>query len=245
MLSGEGIGITGYARAPRIPTSTGPARQQALSEGRRLLDEAATIGASRLIATGGGFDPAASTLGRAWDAFLEGMHSLLRDAASCGVDIAIEPLHPMYAGDRALVFTLARALEACNHLGLRQGLVVDAYHVWWEPWLAAALHAATGRIAEFHISDWRLPTRGPVDRAMIGEGCIDLRALASQVREAGFEGPFELELFSEDDWWRRSPDEVLQTAKRNFADLFRDDGDAGPTQVRSLQRHPNHSGDVG
>lgn len=226
MLAGEGIAVTGYARAPRIPTTTGPERAQALSEARRLLDEAATVGAKHLIATGGGFDPAVSTLERAWDAFLEGMHALLPDAAACGVDIVIEPLHPMYAGDRGLVFTLARAAEACDALGLGRGLVVDAYHVWWEPGLADALAAVQGRIAEFHICDWRLPTRGLTDRAMIGEGCIDLAAMARQVRAAGFDGPFELELFSSQDWWLRSPDELLITAIRNFDALVPKSGDA-------------------
>ncbi|WP_164738254.1 sugar phosphate isomerase/epimerase family protein [Frigidibacter oleivorans] len=226
ILAGEGIAVTGYARAPRIPPTTGPERAQALSEGRRLLDEAATVGARHLIATGGGFDPAVTTLERAWDAFLEGMHALLPDAAACGVEIVIEPLHPMYAGDRGLVFTLARAVEACDVLGLERGLVVDAYHVWWEPGLAEALAAARGRIAEFHICDWRLPTRGPTDRAMIGEGCIDLTGLARRVRAAGFDGPYELELFSSQDWWLRSPDELLTTATRNFAALFAESEDA-------------------
>jgi sugar phosphate isomerase/epimerase len=232
MLAGEGMAVTGYARAPRIPTTTGPERAQALSEGRRLLDEAAAIGARHLIATGGGFDPAVSTLEQAWDAFLEGMRALLPDAAACGVKIVIEPLHPMYAGDRALVFTLARALQACDELGLERGLVVDAYHVWWEPGLAEALRAARGRIAEFHICDWRVPTRGLTDRAMIGEGCIDLAGLARRVREAGFDGPYELELFSSQDWWLRSPDEVLSTATTTFAALFQDGGGAQPMAAR-------------
>lgn len=234
ILSGEGLSVTGYARAPRIPVKTGPERAQALSEGRRLLDEAAMIGAKRLIATGGGFTPSVSTQDQAWDAFLDGISSLLPDAAACGVDIAIEPLHPMYASDRGLVFTIARALQACDYLGLKQGLIVDAYHIWWEPWLMAALHAAHGRIAEFHICDWRSPTRGPADRAMIGEGCLDLTSLAKQVRDAGFDGPYELELFSEQDWWLRSPDELLDTAKKNFAALFTDDGDEHPMATRSF-----------
>jgi sugar phosphate isomerase/epimerase len=231
ILSGEGMTVTGYARAPRIPPSGGPARAQALSEGRRLLDEAATIGARHLIATGGGFDPAAGAFQQALEAFVEGMQALLPEAATCGVEVVIEPLHPMYAGDRGLVFTLARALDLCDALGLRRGLVVDAYHVWWEPGLAQALAVARGRIAEFHICDWRLPTRGPTDRAMIGEGCIDLRGLAGLVRATGFDGPCELELFSSEDWWLRSPDEVLATAITNFAALFQDP-EARPMHAR-------------
>jgi len=226
ILSDNGMTVTGYARAPRIPVKQGPQRAAALSEGLRLIDEAAALGARRLIATGGGFDPTTCSLSQSFDAFLEGVQRLLPYAAACGVDIAIEPLHPMYAGDRGLVLTLQQGLEACDALGLDRGLVVDTYHVWWDPGLATALAAAKGRIAEFHICDWRLPTRGLADRAMIGEGCIDLPGFARNIRNAGYKGPYELELFSADDWWRRSPEELLTTAIRRFATLFHDDAPA-------------------
>ena len=127
--------------------------------------------------------------------------------------LAIEPLHPMYAADRACVNTLAQALDMCDVLGDGIGVAIDVYHVWWEPGLEAQIaRAGKGcRILAYHICDWLVPTSDLLlDRGMMGDGAIDLRAIRAMVERAGYRGHCEVEILSAKNWWTRDPDEVLR-----------------------------------
>jgi sugar phosphate isomerase/epimerase len=126
-----------------------------------------------------------------------------------------EPLHPVYAADRACINTLAQANDLCEALGAGLGVAVDVYHVWWDPALATEIARAgrAGRLLAFHVCDWLMPTKDLLlDRGMMGDGVIDLRGIRRMVEDAGYTGFCEVEIFSRDDWWKRPPEEVLATA---------------------------------
>jgi sugar phosphate isomerase/epimerase len=132
--------------------------------------------------------------------------------------LAIEPLHPMYAADRACVNTMEHANDLCDDLGAGLGIAVDAYHVWWDPHLEREIVRAAGsspsRLLAYHISDWLVPTTDLLtDRGMMGDGVIDLRLLRSWMDAGGYRGFHEVEIFSAGNWWKRDPDEVLATCK--------------------------------
>ena len=147
-----------------------------------------------------------------------GIAALLDYARQAGLRLAIEPLHPMYAADRACVNTLEHALDFCDELGNGLGVAVDVYHVWWDPHLAAGIKRAAGRILGFHLCDWLVPTTDLLlDRGMMGDGVIDLKAIRVQVEAAGYTGPREVEIFSQNNWWKRDADEVLRTARERYA----------------------------
>jgi sugar phosphate isomerase/epimerase len=133
--------------------------------------------------------------------------------------LAIEPLHPMYAADRACINTLEQALDVCDLLGEGVGVAIDVYHVWWDPKLYAqiARAGASGRILAHHICDWLVPTRDLLlDRGMMGDGIIDLKAIRAQIEKAGYHGPQEVEIFSSENWWKRPGEEVLATCAERF-----------------------------
>ena len=142
----------------------------------------------------------------------DGIAAMLPHARAAGVPLAIEPLHPMYAADRACVNTLAQALDLCDELGDEQlGVAVDVYHVWWDPDLARQIARAGKRILAFHVCDWLVPTTDLLlDRGMMGDGVIDLRAIRAHGRGGGLRGHSEVEIFSAQNWWKRDPDEVLR-----------------------------------
>ena len=145
---------------------------------------------------------------------------MLPNARASGVKIAIEPLHPMYAADRACVNTIDQALDICETLGETVGVAIDVYHVWWAPRLAQAIARAgrMKRIFAHHICDWLVPTKDMLlDRGMMGDGVIDLPRIRGWMGTAGYEGFHEVEIFSELDWWRRDPDEVLKICKDRFS----------------------------
>jgi sugar phosphate isomerase/epimerase len=147
----------------------------------------------------------------------DGLAALLPFAREHRIPLAIEPLHPMYAADRACVNTIRQALDLCDVLGDGIGVAVDVYHVWWDPELAAQIARAGDRIFAHHICDWLVPTRDLLlDRGMMGDGVIDLRGIRRMVEAAGYRGPQEVEIFSAQNWWKRDGDEVLASCVERF-----------------------------
>ena len=97
------------------------------------------------------------------------------------------------------------------------GLAVDTYSLWWDSELEIQIDGAGLRIINFHVSDWLPETRDiRFDRGMPGDGLIDNRRIRERLESAGFDGSIEVEIFSERDWWRRDPDEVLDTILHRY-----------------------------
>jgi sugar phosphate isomerase/epimerase len=139
------------------------------------------------------------------------LHALLPYARAARVPLAIEPLHPMFAADRACVNMLAQANELCEELGEGAGVAVDTYHVWWDPNLDKEIARAGKNILAYHVNDWLVPTSDLLlDRGMMGDGVIDIKSARSAVEAQGFAAYSEIEIFS-NDWWGRPMDEVLKT----------------------------------
>jgi len=206
------LSVTGLCRGGWF-TERGAVDQQAIDDNHRAVDEAAELDAACLVMVVGGLAKGSRDLPAAWSMVEEGLAKTLDYARGVGVKIAIEPLHPMYAADRACVNTLRQALDICDRLGDGIGCAVDAYHVWWDFELEAQLaRAGKDRIMAFHLCDWLVPTRDLLtDRGMMGDGVIDLPRLRAMVEANGFTGLNEVEIFSALDWWKRDADEVLRT----------------------------------
>jgi sugar phosphate isomerase/epimerase len=141
-----------------------------------------------------------------------GVERLLPFAADHGVRLGIEPLHPMMVGERSAIVTLGEALALARSLGA--GVVVDAYHVFWDPRLEAELAGAHGLIAGYHVSDWLVPTTDLLaGRGLMGDGIIDLPRIGELVERAGYDGPVEVEVINPALTGR--PD-LLEEIKRRF-----------------------------
>jgi sugar phosphate isomerase/epimerase len=238
-IRAAGLTVTGLCRGGMFPAADAAGRRAALDDNRRAIDDAAELGAQCLVLVAGGVPAGSKDLAGAREQVREGIAAVLPHARAAGVPLAIEPLHPMYAADRACVNTLAQALDLCDAIdpggpgvhprtaidgapwapAAALGVAVDVYHVWWDPALDAQV-ARTGaaRLLAYHVCDWRVPTRDLLeDRAMMGDGVIDLRRLRGLVEAAGWRGLHECEIFSSRDWWLRDPDEVLEVMKARHA----------------------------
>ena len=188
----------------------------------RAVDEALTLGAPCLVLVVGGLPKdrdgtiRSKDLQGAREMARDGIGELLEYARPAGMPLAIEPLHPMYAADRACVNTMAHANALCDELGAGVGIAVDAYHVWWDPNLEREIERAgdASRLLAYHICDWLVPTTDLLtDRGMMGDGVIDLPLLRSWMERAAYRGMHEVEIFSANNWWKRDPDEVLMIVK--------------------------------
>jgi sugar phosphate isomerase/epimerase len=220
IVKANGLQVTGVCRGGMFPAETAAGRQANIDDNLRAIDEAAALNADCLVLVVGGLPGSSRDLPGARQMVTDGIAAMLPHARASGVKIAIEPLHPMYAADRACVNTIDQALDICEMLGETVGVAVDVYHVWWDPRLAQAIARAgrMKRIFAHHICDWLVPTSDMLlDRGMMGDGVIDLKAIRKMIEEAGFYGPQEVEIFSQDNWWKRPGDEVLAVIKERVA----------------------------
>jgi len=229
-LKAHGMGLSGYCRGGFYPAADAAGLKAALDDNRRAIDEAKTLDAPCLVlvvgALPGALDGQAAykDLARARGEVRDGIAASLDYAREVGMPLAIEPLHPMQAADRACINTLEHALDLCDELDPQRtgalGVALDVYHVWWDPKLPQQIaRAGTGpqgrqgqRLLAFHVCDWLTPTRDLLnDRGMMGDGVIELKKIRGWVEAAGFAGFSEVEIFSSLDWWQREGGEVLDT----------------------------------
>ena len=218
-----GLSLSGYCRGGMFPAPDRASRRAALDDNKRAVDEALALGAPCLVLVVGGLPK--DDEGRVVSKDLAGAREMVRDgigelreyARPAGMPLAIEPLHPMYAADRACVNTMAHANDLCDELGEGIGIAVDVYHLWWDPNLQREIERAgghSGRLLAYHICDWMVPTTDLLlDRGMMGDGVIDLPKVRSWMDAAGYRGPHEVEIFSAGNWWKRDPDDVLRTCR--------------------------------
>ena len=215
MIRDSGLQVTSLCRGGLFTAPDEAGRRAAIEDNLRAIDEAHAIGADCLVLVCGplvGKDLAGSrAMVRA------GIEEILPHATAARMPLAIEALHPMMVADRSVITTLGEALDLADVIGSPNlGVVVDAYNVWWDPRLEEQIRRASGRILCFQVSDWVVPITGQLSsRGMIGDGCIDLSAIARSVRAAGYAGPVEIEIFS-DRWWSQPPGRVLDLALERF-----------------------------
>lgn len=209
-----GLQVAGLCRTPyfigRDPGSD--------DEVRSSIDVTSELGAPVLTIVTGGTEPSTVGLEESLKRLTERLARHAEYAARNNVKLALEPLNPMFGGNRTCLFTVRDALDICFQVGAPNvGIAVDVYHVWWDRSLPETLKDATGYIFGYHLCDWLENTSHMLlDRGMMGDGVADLKAIRSSVETAGYSGPCEVEIFSENNWWQRSPDEVLDTVVERF-----------------------------
>lgn len=217
MVADHGLQVSGLCRAGQFPATDADARQACLDDNRNAVDQAAALGADCLVVVAGGLPDGSKDLPGARRMIRDGLGALLPHARAAGVPLAVEPLHPMYAGDRCAINTLSQALDLCDDLGEGVGVAVDVYHLWWDPDLRAQITRAGDRILAFHVCDWLVPTTDLLlDRGMMGDGVIDISKIREWVDGTGYDGLIEVEIFSAKNWWKRPGDEVVRTCLQRF-----------------------------
>ncbi len=219
-IADAGMVVTGLCRGGYLVHGDATQRDAILDDNRRAIDEANALGAPALCFVVGGLPPGSRDLRAGRAQIVEVLSRLAEHSAGSGVRLGVEPLHPMYAADRSCISTLASALDVCDAVGGDIGVIVDTYHVWWDPDLDAGLQrAGAARLLGWHLADWRVPTRDLLmDRAMLGEGVIDFAAIERMVRAAGWTGLSEVEIFS-DEWNARDPSDTLAVLASNYQAL--------------------------
>ena len=221
-LRATGIRLSGYCRGGFFPAADAAGLKAALDDNRRAIDEARQLEAPCLVLVVGSLpgalagSPAYHDIARARNEVRDGIAASLEYARQVGMPLAIEPLHPMQAAERACINTLEQALDLCDELDPGQtgmlGVAADLYHIWWDPKLQSQIErAGAKRLLAYHVCDWLTPTRDLLnDRGMMGDGVIELKKCRQWMESAGYQGFAEVEIFSEH-WWSQPGEVVLDT----------------------------------
>jgi sugar phosphate isomerase/epimerase len=228
MLTDSGLRFTTHCRGGFFTIPEGPARRAAIDDNRRAIEETATLAAAGapgstavLVLVAGGLPEGSRDLVGARARVRDALGELARDAAAAGVTLAIEPLHPMYASDRAVVSTLGQALDiAADFDPAVVGATVDTFHIFWDPDVLASIARAgrEGRIATYQVCDWKTPLPADVllSRHYPGDGVIDFASLTEAVEATGYDRDIEVEIFNEE-IWATDPLLAVQRTAAGFA----------------------------
>lgn len=212
-----GLEVSSLCRGGMFPAATERERLARLDDNRRAVDEAAALGAEVLVLVCGAATD--RNIGAARSTVQDGVEAIAPYAGDAGVVLGVEPLHPAFAADRSVVCTLGEATDIVQRVGSPGvGVVVDAYHVWWDPALYEEIRRAAGAIVGFHVDDWPRGGGDPLlSRGLMGDGVIELRRMREAVEAAGYHGPIEVEIFNES-VWATPGDEVLESIKRRYVE---------------------------
>jgi sugar phosphate isomerase/epimerase len=211
MIRDSGLRVSSLCRGGMFPAVTEAERQAKIDDNRRAIDEAAQLGTNVVVLVCG---PSPDRdIDSARKMVEEGIAAIKDHATHCGIQLGIEPLHPMFCGDRSVIISLSQANSMAERLGV--GVVIDVYHVWWDPGVYAQIERAKGRILGFHVNDWIVPLPDVLKgRGMMGDGVIEIRRLREAVDRAGYTGPIEVEIFNQKLWDMHGDDLMKLTIER-------------------------------
>jgi sugar phosphate isomerase/epimerase len=217
LLDDNNMEVVSIARGGFFPSSKKSKRQEAIDDNLLAIDQAAAINAPAIVLVCGA--DGQQSLEKSRDQIKEGIIKLLPQAKTAGVKLAIEPLHPMYAGDRSAINTLAQANNLAEEINSDfVGIAVDVYHLWWDDNLQNEIKrcGANNNLLAFHVCDWNIPTTDFLnDRGLMGDGCINIPEIRGWVENAGFKGYNEVEIFS-DKYWQTDQFEYLKKIKNAY-----------------------------
>lgn len=215
MITASGLNVSSVCRGGMFPAFTATERNERIEDNKVAIEEAAELGTDVLVLVCGPAPHKDIAEGRKW--VQEGIEKIIPFAEQHNVKLGIEPLHPMFAADRSVITTLGEANTLQRSLGSSQvGVVIDAFHVWWDPFLYEEIEKAKGTILGYHVSDWKVPLPDLFKgRSMMGDGVIDLPRIRSAVEKNGYDGPIEVEIINQA-IWDMPGDESLELIKQRF-----------------------------
>jgi sugar phosphate isomerase/epimerase len=218
LIDDAGLDINGVCFCGSYGSQGIVGRQAQIDDNKKTIDFAAEIGAPSIVTLAGGLLAGSKDLDYSRKFNMEALAEILEYAKQTGVVLGLEPLHPMYAPDWSVVVSIKEANDWCDQLGEGIGIIVDVYHTWWDPELETEIQRAgkQNRIVAAHVSDWLVPTKDVLlDRGVMGDGVIDIPKIRQWLESAGFQGRYEVEIFSTVEW-EKDQGQYIERIKSQF-----------------------------
>jgi len=217
LLDDHGMEVVSLCRGGFFPSVDASKRKSAIEDNLWAIVQAQAVGAPLIVMVCGA--DVDQSLEKSREQIAEGIIRILPAAQSAGVKLAIEPLHPMYAGDRSAINTLKQANDMAEMINSEWvGVAVDVYHLWWDGTLKSEIKRCgdQNHLFAFHVCDWNVPTTDFLnDRGLMGDGCINIPEIRGWVEDAGFNGFNEVEIFS-DKYWSTDQYTYLEKIKQAY-----------------------------
>ncbi len=112
-------------------------------------------------------------------------------AKELGIRLAVEPTNPLRS-DVSFVFSVRDAIDLARMAGI--GIVVDFYSAWYERDVDELVRENIDLVALVQIGDYKRGTFDIPNRCAIGDGDIPVERLLGMLLDAGYRGPFDLEI---------------------------------------------------
>ena len=158
---------------------------------------------------------------------VDGLRTIAAEANRLDLRIALEPYQRDSGDEWTIVSSIPEAVELIRDAGDSPalGLQFDVWHLWNTPSLLDDIETELDRFDGVHVCDYREPTRGWCDRALPGEGIADVPSILRALDEAGWDGLYDIEIFSDDgtfgsvypdSHWAAPAEETLVRARAAF-----------------------------
>lgn len=160
---------------------------------------------------------------------VERMRELKQVADEVGVRLSIEPMREENRETFSMLVSMAETVDFIDDVGGDIGIVYDMWHMWNTPDILPMTEKHGSIITGVHVCDHREPTRSAMDRVLPGDGTIDIPAMIRALEKGGFEGWWDLEVFSDDgrggddfpdSVWKRPTREWVTDGKEKFERLY-------------------------
>lgn len=218
LIDESGIGINGVCFCGSYGSQGKAGRQAQIDDNKKTIDFTAEIGAPSITTLAGGLLADNKDLDYSRKFNMDALAEVLEYAKQVGVILGLEPLHPMYTPDWSVVAGIKDANDWCDQLGEGIGIIVDVYHTWWDPELKVEIQRAgkKNRIVAAHVSDWLVPTKDVLlDRGLMGDGVIDIPKIRQWLEASGYQGRYEVEIFSTE-FWQMDQEKYIELIKDRF-----------------------------
>jgi len=224
MINDAGLRVSSLCRGGFLTAADKGSISAAVHDNCAAIEEAAALGTRNLIMVVGGLPDGERNLGDVRARVSDRLGELVPVAVEHGIRLVLEALHPMYCADRAVLSTLAQALDVASPFPAHAvGVVIDTFHQWWDPALEQQIRRAANedRIAAYQIADWLVPmAHDPLlSRTIMGDGVVDFACITRWMTEAGYQGDIEVEIFNAD-VWATDCNLILEKIKRRYAQLI-------------------------
>lgn len=217
-----GLTPVSYVRGGFFTAANQTGREKAIEDNRKIIHDAAELGLPSVVLVCGATEGQSPLTNR--KQIRDGIGAITGEAAELGIEILIEPLHPVYCGNRSAVPTMKVANDLCEEIGAKNlKVAVDVYHVWWDHELEKELArcAKNDWFGSYHICDFKAEQSDPLlDRGIMGEGCANLKEIDRwAMQDNGFKGLREIEIFSSK-WWARDQNEFLDEILKAYDTIY-------------------------
>jgi sugar phosphate isomerase/epimerase len=141
---------------------------------------------------------------------VDGLRRIGREAKANGVRVGLEPFQRIGAEQWALATSIREAVDLLEEAAEPAlGLTFDVWHLWNSPTLHEDVREYAELFTAVQVSDWREPTRGWADRVLPGEGVAEVGEILGALEAAGWSGPYDLEVFSDNGTFGTAYDDSL------------------------------------